>query len=48
MRWSAEEHQKFINFFPKNMTYLLWIDKSQKMLDSLGGGDILKIRFWKN
>ena len=49
MRWSSEEYQKFIKFFPKNMTYLLWIDKSQKMLDSLGErGDILKIRFWKN
>jgi hypothetical protein len=43
MRWSAEEHQKFINFFPKNMKKI-----PQKILDSLGVGDILKIRFWKN
>jgi hypothetical protein len=42
MRWSAEEHQKFINFFPKNIKKI-----PKKMLDSLGG-DILKIKFWKN
>jgi len=42
MRWSSEEHQKFINFFPKNMKKI-----PKKMFDSLGG-DILKIRFWKN
>jgi hypothetical protein len=42
MRWSSEEHQKFINFFLKNMKKI-----PQKMLDSLGG-DTLKIRFWKN
>jgi hypothetical protein len=44
MRWSAEEPQKFINFFLKNMKKI-----PKKMLDNLGEwGDILKIRFWKN
>jgi hypothetical protein len=43
MRWSAEEPQEFIIFFPKNMKKI-----PKKMLDSLEGGDILKIRFWKN
>jgi hypothetical protein len=43
MRWSPEEHQKFINFFPKNMKKI-----PKKIIDSLEGGDILKLRFWKN
>jgi hypothetical protein len=43
MRWSPEEYHKFISFFPKNMKKI-----PQKMLDSFGGGDILKTRFWKN
>ncbi len=44
MRWSSEEHQKFINFFPKNMKKI-----PKKTFDSLeGGGDIFEIRFWKN
>jgi hypothetical protein len=43
MRWSPEEHQKFISFFPKNMKKI-----PKKMLDNLRGVDILKLRFWKN
>jgi len=43
MRGSPEEHQKFISFFLQNMKKI-----PQKMLDSFGGGDILKTRFWKN
>jgi hypothetical protein len=43
MRWSPEEHQKFISFFPKNMKKI-----PKKTLDSLGEGAILKLRFWKN
>jgi len=35
MRWSAEEHQKFVNFFPKNMKKI-----PKKMLDCLEGGVI--------
>jgi hypothetical protein len=39
----SEEHQELINFFPKNMK-----KNSRKNVDSLEGGDILKLKFWKN
>jgi len=44
MRWSSEEHQKFINFFPKNMKKI-----PKKMFDSFFRRVIYsKIGFWKN